>query len=253
MKTSIHLVSAILIANLCGAPDISAAADIKVFSDGPVTPAIAAIADQFRRETGHRVDIVSEPGPALKRRMFAGEPADLLISVAGDIEELTKAGKIVAGGQAVIARIGIGLAVRERVPVPDVSTVDALKHAVLRADSLVYTTLPSGNHFAGVLERLGIAEQARPRTTRVASGAAIFEELLKRKGTDLGIGSMTQIVEKADQGIRLVGPLPADVQSFSTFAAGVMAHARSPAEAAAFVRFLSTSASKAAFAAAGAS
>jgi molybdate transport system substrate-binding protein len=229
------------------------AADIKVLSDGPLRAALTQIAERFRSESEHRIHLTFAAGPALKGRIAAGEAADILITAAPDTEELTKQGKLSAEGQAVVARVAIGLAIREGVPVPDITSVDTLKETLLRADSLVFTTLSSGAHFLKVAERLGITEDVKSKSTQLSNGAAVFDEVLKRNGRDIGIGAITQIMEYEPKGLRLVGPLPAPLQFVTTFTAAVPAGAKAAEAAREFIRFLQRPESKAVFAAAGAS
>jgi molybdate transport system substrate-binding protein len=213
---------------------------------------LADLAETFGRETGHQARITGAPSPVLKQRLNAGEPVDVFISGAHDVGALVEEGQLVTGSTMVIARIGIGLAMREGARLPDISSPSALKKAALDADSVVVSTFTTGDHFLAVLERLGVADQMKARTTRVSSGAAIFQELLKRQGKDLGVASMTQILEQTKNGIRPVGPLPADLQHYVQFAASVTTSSRSPDWAREFIRFLASPRSKAAFAAGGA-
>jgi molybdate transport system substrate-binding protein len=237
---------------ILGMPHATHAAEINVFSDGPVAPILAALAETFGRETGHQARISGAPTPALKRRMSAGEPVDVLITGAHDVGALVEEGQLVSGSTMVIARIGIGLAMRESARLPNISSPIALKKAVLDADSLIVSTFTTGDHFLGVLERLGVAEQMKAKTTRLSSGAAIFQELLKRQGNDLGVASMTQIREQTENEIRSAGPLPADLQHYVQFAASVTTSSGAPDLAREFIRFLTSSSSKGAFAAGGA-
>jgi molybdate transport system substrate-binding protein len=233
-------------------PD-AGAADIKVLSDGPLRSALTSIVERFQRQTEHRVHLSFGTGPALKTRVAGGELADILITPAAEAEELTKQGKLNAGGQAAVARVGIGLAIREGVPVPEIGTLEALKETLLRADSLVFTTLASGTHFMKVAERLGIIDDVKSKSTQLTSGAAVFDEVLKRNGRDIGIGSIIQIMDYGPKGLRMVGPLPAEMQSLTVFVAGVLTSAKAAEAAKEFIRYLRTPESQALFAAAGAS
>lgn len=229
------------------------AADIAVLSDGALRSALTEIAERFRRESEHKIHLTFGAGPALKGRIAAGEAAEILITRAPDTEDLTKQGKLSAEGQVAVARVGIGLAIREGVPVPDIATPEALKDTLLRAESVVYTNLSSGSHFVKVAERLGIAEDVKSKSTQLPNGGAVFDEVLKRNGRDIGIGPITQIMDYESKGLRLVGPLPAPVQSVTTFTAAVPTSAKAAEAAREFMRFLQKPESKAIFAAAGAS
>ncbi len=227
------------------------AAELKVLSAGAVEPALVALVDAFRRDTGQQVEIAFATAPALRRKVNAGEAADLLIAPPAVVDDLVTAGKVLGEDRAAIGRVGVGVAVRAGAPVPDVSTPEALKRAVLDAESLVYNEASTGIYFARLLERLGIADAVKGKTTRYAAGAAVFEHLLKGKGNEIGVGALTEIIVYTKKGLRLVGPLPAEVQNYTTYTAGLMAGANSPDAAGALIRFLTSPPSKATFAAAG--
>jgi len=227
------------------------AAELKVLSAGAVEPALVGLADAFRRDSGHQVELSFATAPALRRKVTAGESADILIAPPAVIEDFVKDGKVVAEGRAAIGRVGVGLAVRAGAPVPDVSTPEALKRAVLGADSLVYNEASTGIYFARLLERLGIAGEVTGKTTRYPDGASVLEHLRKGKGNEIGVGAITEIIVYTKKGLKLVGPLPAEIQNYTTYTAGLMVGARSPEAARAFIRFLTSPPAKAAFAAAG--
>lgn len=227
------------------------AAEIKVLSAGAVEPGLVVLLDAFRRDTGQGVAVAFATTPAIRRRVTAGEAADVVIAPPAALDDLVKAAKVLAEGRAVVGRVGVGVAVRAGAPAPDIATPDALKKAVLDAESLVYNEASTGIYFARLLERLGIADAVKAKTTRYPDGAAVLEHLLKGKGNEIGVGPLTEILAYVPKGIVLVGPLPTTVQNYTTYTAGVMAGARSPEAAKAFIRFLTSPPSKATFAAAG--
>jgi molybdate transport system substrate-binding protein len=105
-------------------------AEIKVLSDGPLRPILPALAVNFERNTGHHVDLAFAPAPVLADRVSGGEVADVLIVRPDEIDGLVKAGKVIGQG-LIVSRIGTGLMVREDRPVPDISSPDAFKRALL--------------------------------------------------------------------------------------------------------------------------
>jgi molybdate transport system substrate-binding protein len=227
------------------------AAVITVLSAGAVEPGLAGLADAFRRTTGTEVAITFGTAPALRTIVAAGQEGDILIAPPSVVEDFVKTRKVVAEERAVIGRVGVGVAVRSSAPVPDISTTEALKRAVLAADSLVYNEASTGIYFARLLERLGVANAVKAKTTRYPDGAAVLDHLLKGKGNEIGVGPITEITVYTRRGLKLVGPLPSEVQNYTTYTAALMAGAKSPDAAKAFIRFLTSPSSKAAFAATG--
>src|SRR6266581_3832779 len=136
---------------------------IKVMSDDPLRPAFEQITEAFRRETGSQLEFVFGTSPIVHKKVADGEAADVLIIQPNFVAELVKAGKVVPGEHSVVGRVGFGLAVRADAPARDIATTEAFKQALFRADSVIFNNVASGNYFAKVLERLGIAEAVKPK------------------------------------------------------------------------------------------
>ncbi len=247
MKPTLPVALALVI--LCA--HTSQAAELKVLSAGAVEPGLVGLLDAFRRETGQGVAVAFATAPAIRRRVTAGETADVVIAPPAVLDDLAKAGRVLPEGRAAVGRVGVGVTVRSGAAVPDVSTPEALKQAVLRAEGLVYNEASTGIYFHRLLERLGVADQVKAKTTRYPDGASVFEHLLRGRVNEVGVGAMTEIIVYTKKGLVLVGPLPAEVQNYTTYAAAVMAGATSPEAARGLVRFLTSPQVKAAFAAAG--
>lgn len=222
---------------------------IKVLSDNPLRPALVEIAEAFRRDSGHQVEFVFGPSPVVRKRVTDGEAADVLIIQPNFVAELIKSGKVVSGEHPVIGRVGVGLAARADAPARDVSTVEAFRQVLLDADALLFNTVASGNHFATVLERLNIAEAVKAKVVRLPPGPPVFERLVQGNGNDIAVGAISII--KATRGVRLIGALPAEFQSYLVYVATPMSGAASPQAAKAFIAFLASPAAKALFAANG--
>src|SRR6266702_6835292 len=138
------------------------AAEIKVLASNDVREALHELAPAFERETGHKLVIGYGLAAALKRRIEAGEAFDLAILPAAAIDDLVKQGKMDAGARAPIARSGVGIGIRKGAPRPDIRTPEALKRTLLSAKSITWAKEgQSGIYFAGLLERMGIAEQMK--------------------------------------------------------------------------------------------
>ncbi|MGC2519457.1 MAG: substrate-binding domain-containing protein [Burkholderiales bacterium] len=227
------------------------AAEIRVLSAGAVEPGLVKLAEQFQRDTGNKVKIQFGTAPELARRLVAGEAADVLIAPPGVVNEQVRNGKVDADSRITVGRIGVGVAVRFDAPDPDIATLDAFKRSLLSTDSVVYNRASTGLYLERLFELMGIDEQLKAKTTRYASGAQVLEHVIQGKGNEIGFGAITEIKLFEQKGLKLVGPLPAQVQNQTPYAAGVMTDARSADEAANFIRFLGTPAAKAIFSATG--
>lgn len=211
------------------------AATIKVMCDSPVEPALAKVAGLFHQETGNQVTLACNAGPVIKKRIEAGEVADAVVVEPDFIEALMKPGKVRAGDRPMIGHVGVGLGNRVGSPAYDISTDEKLRSTLLGADLIVFNRVKSGEAFAKVLGRLGIADALKPRVVRTAP-LDIFKPVLKGKGNDLAAGTIPLIA--TTPGIRLLGPLPGDLQSPIPYTAGVMTNAPQREVAESFIRFL---------------
>jgi molybdate transport system substrate-binding protein len=193
------------------------------------------IAEAFHRQSNHTVQYVFDLSPVIHKKVVDGEVADVVIVQPNFIDELVNMGKVVAGEHPVIGRVGIGLFMRADAAAPSISTPEALKQALLNADTLVFSNVASGNYFATVLERLGIAEAVKSKVTRT-SPAEVVARVVQGSGNDIGVATTTAI--NSDRRLKLVGPLPGELQSYLVYAAGMMANAVSPNVGRDFIRYL---------------
>ena len=230
---------------------MSLAAEIRVLSAGAVEPGLHAFAEQVKRDGGHVLNIQFNTAPQIAKRLAAGEVYDILILPLAAIEQAIKEGKVIAETRVPVGRVGAGIIVRSGATAPNVATVEDLKQALLGADSVVYNTASTGLYLDRLFGKLGILDQLQPKTTRYPNGASVMEHVIKGKGSEIGFGAITEIRMYEPQGLKLAGPLPAEVQNYTSYAAAVMSGAESPEAARAVLRQLATPAAKAIVAAQG--
>lgn len=223
------------------------AAEIKVLSAGAVEPGLRAFAQLAKRETGHDLKIQFNTAPQIAKRLVAGDVYDILISPPAALAQAAKDGKVVADSRVPVGRVGGGIIVRAAAAAPDVATVDAFKQALLAADSVVYNTASTGLYLDKLFGDMGILEQLKPKSTRYPDGAAVMEHVIKGKGNEIGFGAITEIKMYEPKGLKLVGPLPTAVQSYTSYEAALMTNATAADAAQAVLRLLATPAGKAAF------
>jgi molybdate transport system substrate-binding protein len=225
-------------------------ADIAVLSAGAIEPGIKAAASAFEKQTGHSVKITFNTAPELRKRMEGNPAFDVVIAPPAVIGDFTTAGKL-AAGRANVGRVGMGVTVRDGAPVPDISTADAVKKSVLAAESLVFNRASTGLYFEGLLKKMDVYTQLEAKTTRYADGASVLEHVIKGKGSEIGFAAMTEILLYTSKGLKLVGPLPADIQNYTSYTAAPLASGQQQALAQQFVSFLSGPVGKPLFVAAG--
>jgi molybdate transport system substrate-binding protein len=230
---------------------VVSAAEIQVYSAGAVEPGLRELLPAWTRETGHAARLTVAVPAVLRQRVEAGETPDVLIAPPLVMDALVQAGKVKQEGRVPVGRVGVAMVVRRGAPVPDISTTERFKQAVLDADSLVYNRASTGTYFERVLDRLGIADAVKAKTVRHSDGSAVMEHLLRGTGREVGIGPIPEIRAYEAKGIELVGPLPADIQNYTVYVAGILAGARSPEVSAELIRFITRPAAKATFTATG--
>ncbi len=220
---------------------------INVLSGAAVEPGLVAATDIFRKRTGNNVKITFATTPEIRRLFGAGAAPDVVIAPPAALDELAKSGKVDGATRVSLGRVGVGVVIRDGAPKPDVSTTDALTRAVLDADSIIYNRASSGLYVEELLQRLGLAAQIQTRTTRY-TGTDMIEPLINGKGKEIGFMPVVQILNWRGRGLQLVGPLPADIQNYTIYAAE---SAPKSEGGRAFVHFLGCSEAKGIFASAG--
>jgi len=218
------------------------AAELQVLSVGGMQAVMEDLGPKFERATGHKLTITfGGTAGAVVKRVQEGETADVVVVSQQGIDSFVKDGKAAAGNVTVVARSGIGVAVRKGAPKPDISSPEALKRTLLAAKSITYPNPArggaSGIHFAKVLERLGIANEMQAKT--------VFPETIGTVGlmvangeAEIGIVGLQGLLAVA--GIELVGPLPGDLQDTIVFSAAIMASAKQTEGGKALIDFLRT-------------
>jgi molybdate transport system substrate-binding protein len=222
--------------------------DIKVLCSNSSHAVMDELVPAFERSSGHKVSISYDPAKLMLNRIRSGETADLAILGAPAIDELTKAGSIAGGSSRILARCGVGIAVRAGAPKPDIRSVESFKRALLAAESVAYTESGvSGMHFARLIERLGIAAQVKAKA-KIRPGGLIGE-LVARGEAQIAVQQIPELM--AVRGIDLVGPLPPELQITTDVSAGLFAAAGHPEAAQALLDFLSAPAAAKVFRAKG--
>jgi molybdate transport system substrate-binding protein len=231
----------LLVAMALGAASVQAAsaAEIKVLTTGAFKSVVMALVPEFEKQTGHKVVVDNGTVGQVIKMVDGGATFDVLVLSPKGIEDYIKSGKVVAGSRVVLAKVGVGVMVKEGAPKPDISSVEAFKQALLKAKSVGYIDPASGGssgiYVADLLTKLGIADQIKPKA-KLQQGGHV-SDLVKSGEAEIGIHQMSEIV--GQPGVTLVGPLPAEIQNYTTYAVGISATARDAAVAKAFIQTLS--------------
>ena len=221
------------------------AADIKVLSAGAMKSVVVALTPEFEKKTGHRLIVDSGTAGGLLKRVNDGEAVDVAIITPGAIDDLTAKGKIATGSKLAVAKVGIGVGIKEGARAPDIGTVEAFKRTLLAAKSVTYVDPKAGGssgiYFDRLLETMGIADAVRAKAILKPGG--YVAELVATGEAELAVHQISEILPV--KGVVLAGPLPADVQNYTIYAAGVGATAKEPAAAKLLMELLASDAASA--------
>jgi molybdate transport system substrate-binding protein len=230
------VLASILCLTLLAAPAL--AAEVRVLTGGAFRGVVDALVPSFEKATGHKVSVDNATAGVLAKRIAGGEAFDVAIITPKVLADLAQKGKIAAGSRTDLAKVGMGVAVKAGAPLPDIATVEAFKRSLLAARSVAYIDPKacgsSGIYFDGLLVRLGIADQIRPKA-KLKQGGHVADLVVSGEA-EIGVHQISEIVPV--KGVILVGPLPAEVQNFTTYSAALGTAARDATAAKALVDHL---------------
>jgi molybdate transport system substrate-binding protein len=227
------------------------AAEIRVYSGGAPQVALKVLAPEFERATGHKLAFTYAVVGEIRKRLEAGEKADVILLPVPLLNALEKGGALRPDSRRALARVGIGVIVREGAPQPDISSADSVRKALLDARSIAYSDpklTPGGKHLAGMIAKLGIAEVVGPKSilkNAIDGGAA----LVASGEVELGMFLVSEV--QSMKGITVVGLLPTQLQNYVAYAGAVAAGSSLEEPAQAFLKFLTDPANQTHWKAAG--
>lgn len=213
------------------------AAELKVFVGGAMTETVKKIGADFARSSGNTINYVSDTTGSLQNRLRAGEKADVLVITAAGMDALAKEGRIAQGSRVDLVRALVGVAIKPGASSPDLSSPDSLKAALLKARSVSYVSPAaggtSGTYFEGLLAKMGIAEQMKPKVVYRNQGSEVADAVAKGDA-ELGVSFIAELAP--NKGVKVAGPLPDAIQLPTDYVAAVPAGAGNGNEARAFIQ-----------------
>ena len=218
------------------------AAELKVIAGGSMTALLNELGPPFERASGHRLVIHFDSTPNIITQVTSGPPFDAVVVPADVFKDAGAKARFAPGPTVDIARVGYGVAVRAGAPKPDVSTPDALKKALLDAESIAFVPASAaGAYVSRVFDRLGIGEAMKAKTRPQAAPPQIAPAVAKGEA-ELGVFLTNVLIAP---GVELAGAFPAELQQELVFTAAVAADSKQPDAARAFIDYLKTPAAAA--------
>jgi|SRR6185312_693941 molybdate transport system substrate-binding protein len=213
----------------------ASAAEIKVLASGATKEVIDEVIPEFEKASGHKVTIIFTGAAKIKERIAAGEVYDVVIVGGPVVDAFIQQGRVVPGSRTDLMKSGVGVAVRAGGAKPDIRSSEALKRTVLAAKSIGYSSGPSGDYVITLVQRMGIADQVKPKMKQVPSGARI-STMIESGEVEIGFQQISELIH--EKGINYLGPLPAEIQKITVFSAGLHTDANEPEAAKALVKAL---------------
>ena len=229
---------------IAATPSPARAAEITLLGPASFRVLFPELLPQFEKSSGNKVTAGYAPLGVITDRVIKGEAVDVPIVSGKQNEELEKQGKLLAGSRVEIAQVGFTVFIKKGAAKPDLSSADGLKRALLAAKSIAVGDPARGGgaslYTIGLLKRLGISEEVKAKSRLEPSGTEIAEAVAKGE-TELGIGVASDLSLVA--GIESVA-LPAEVQNYSLYVAGINAGSKQVDAAKALIAYLTSPAVK---------
>jgi len=221
-------------------------AKIKVMATGAVESMVRQLGPDYEKQSGNTLDLNFGTAGAIRARFDGGEIPDLIVLPAAMIEALKKAGAFLPGSIVDLGRTVTGVAVKQGAPAPDISTPDAFKQALLAARGVSYSDPAaggsSGNYFAGLLQKLGIAEEVNKKAVLGKRGYEVAQAVVDGRA-ELGTTFISELLTVP--GVTIIGPLPGALYFANTYTAAIPAGSQQQAAAQALLQVLTSPASRA--------
>ncbi len=221
----------------------SKADDIRVFSGGAPQETLEALAPAFEKQTGHRMRFTFAHVSVIQKRLAAGEPTDVVLLPVQLLASTEKSVALRPEGRSVLARIGIGVVIREGGKHPDISSVDAVRRMLLDARAIAVPRPEgiTGSHLMRMMERLGVADEVRSKLRHQAAVERGAEQVARGEA-DVGLYLASEV--QSVKGTTLAGLLPAELQNYVVYGVAVPVNNVRPEAALAFIRFISDATNK---------
>ncbi len=210
---------------------------LKLLSSMATREVLRELVRRYRDSGGRAVAAEAAGGVDVAKRVRSGEPVDIVVLALNVIDQLIHEGQLLAGSRVDLVKSGVAVAVRAGAPRPDIATEAAVRQAVVSAKTVSYSTGPSGTHLEKLFERWGILGELRSRTVVAPPGVPVGS-LVASGAAELGFQQLSELVNVA--GLEVLGPLPAAIQTVTTFSGGVSVRCGQPSAARALLDYLAS-------------
>lgn len=221
---------------------------LKMLSAGAVKRGVARIAAAFEKDTGARVEIEFTPVPEVRRRVSAGETADVVVATPAAMDEFAAQKKIDPASRGFIGRSRMGIVIHADAPMPVITDTESFKKLLLAASHVVRNEASSGIYSEKLLDKLGLTAQLGAKLVVVKTGSAIMQYVADHPAQAVGLAQISELMVMMDKGckVKLAAPLPDAIQNMTSYEAAATAGA--PAAAVELARRFASAGAKQVFA-----
>lgn len=223
-------------------------ASLRILSAGAVKRGVARIAADFEQDTGNKVQIEFTPVPEVRKRVLAGETADVVVATPAAFDEFAAQNKIDPASRGFLGRSRMGVVIHADAPMPSIPDAAAFKALLLGASHVVRNEASSGIYSEKLLNKLGLTGQLGAKIVVVKTGSGIMEYVADHPTQAVGLAQISELMVMMDKGckVKLAAPLPDEIQNMTSYDVAAMTGA--PAAAAELARRLASAAGKKIFA-----
>lgn len=221
--------------------------EVKVLSAGAMQRGLITINAKLKEHSGNQLQIRYATAPELRKILTENAAAaGALLAPNATMKEL--ANKIAPDTLKEIGGVGSALFIRAGGVLPDISTMDAFKRTITEADAIVYNRASSGVYIESMIKKIGLYDQVQSKIVKVDDGEAVANRIKQGHGKEIGFGGYTDVLHNEEMGgVKLLGPIPEEVQNYTMYSSALIAAAPDPAPARAFLAFLATPEAQAIF------
>jgi len=205
--------------------------NLKILSAGAVKRGVARVVAAFEQDTGTKVEIEFTPVPELRKRVAAGEIADVVVATPAVLDEFAAQNKLIAGSRGFLGRSRMGVVIHADAPVPAIPDTAAFKALLLSASHVVRNEASSGIYSEKLLSKLGLTAQLGSKVAVVKTGSAIMQYVADHPTQAVGLAQISELMVMMDKGckVKLAAPLPDEIQNMTSYDAAAMVGASTAA------------------------
>lgn len=199
-------------------------ATLKILSAGAVKRGVARVATAFEQDTGIKVEIEFTPVPEVRKRVTAGETADVVVATPVALDDFAAQKKIDPASRGFLGRSRMGVVIHADAPMPEITDTESFKKLLLAASHVVRNEASSGIYSEKLLNKLGLIKHLGSKIVVVKTGSDIMQYVADHPAQAVGLAQISELMVMMDKGckVKLAAPLPDEIQNMTSYDAAAM-------------------------------